>query len=645
MGRKARTPPPNTVPLSPDPLCLIAALDYLRRGWPSFPLCPGKHELSPPNHKCTEKRHGKAALVKWSPFQTRLPTEDELREWWKEWPYANVGIALGHAVSGLIGIDIDGPEGLEKLREMLGGDPPPTLGFLTPGGGARYFYRWPEGVAAPQRHIPTAGRALTIIGQGGYTVMPPSVHRTGGVYAWLKDRGPGEMEVARASEAMVACLRPSWEGKQRNSGGCLKPVPPPLVSGADWETRARAYCEACPVAVEGDDGDRKTFNVACGLAKTLGLDASQILRALVEWYNPRCTPQWSILHLIRKADEAYARHGGGAPVSRPMATKAPPVEPPAPARRSRPASSYSKKPMTWFLQPYVPRGMLTLVAGHPGTGKSSFAAHLISRSKSALILPGWEESFEIMTLPRLLANGVDLNNVHVLDHGDWRLPHARDRLLEEANAVGADFILFDPISSYIAEGTSENAPEAIRSALESAVDIAEKTGAAVVGVRHPGKDARNVMPGSREWRAVPRSIVELLFDPGPPLTRMIRLWKDSLGQDPRPRRYELIGEPGKPRKFTLCGEATREEAELACEVPDRHRRSQVERAKEMLELVLADGEIEAKDIFAIGEKERLKEWAIYQAASMLGVNRKRKESGVAHKCYWSLPAKESPPAT
>lgn len=634
----------TTVPLSDDPPCLTAAIEYLRRGWPCFPLCPGDHTLAPAGHKCTEKRHGKAALVKWAPYQERLPTEQQLREWWEDFPSANVGMALGDKVSGLIGVDIDGPEGRHLLLEILGGEPPPTLGFLTPGGGCRYFYRLPAGVSARTGHKKTLGRALTVIGQGGSTVMPPSVHRTGGVYSWPKGLGPDEMEIAPAPQALLDSLRPQWGGKQRNSNG-VTPCPPlPLVSGADWMKRASSYCDACPPAVEGDDGDLKTFNLACGLARSLGLTEEQILYSLETFYNPRCDPPWPTHLLKHKAEEAYKRHGGGPAVSRPMpnARPVPPVE--KPGTRSRPASSYRTKHVEWFLRPWVPMGMLTLVVGLPGTGKSSFSAHLLSQSKSAIILPGWEESFEIMTVPRLIANGVNLDRVHVLDRGDWRLPHARDRLVEEVEAVKADLVLFDPISSYLAEGGSENDGQFVRPVLEACVDVATQTNAAVVGVRHPGKNGTNLMVGSREWRALPRSIVELMYDPGPPATRLIRLYKDSLGQEPAPRRYDLIGEPGKPRRFIITGECTKEQAALVGEAPDRHKRSQVERAKEMLELVLKDGEVEAKDVFSIGEKERLKEWAVYLAASLLDVQRRREGQGMAQRCYWHLPtANEAPP--
>src|SRR5262245_19502748 len=75
--------------------CLEAALDYLRRGGPVLPLCPPDHLGVGKEHvkKCTSP--GKTPLIYWTEYQDRAPTEEEVRSWWKRWPYANVGVALG----------------------------------------------------------------------------------------------------------------------------------------------------------------------------------------------------------------------------------------------------------------------------------------------------------------------------------------------------------------------------------------------------------------------------------------------------------------------------------------------------------------------------------------------------------------------
>src|SRR6476646_3971140 len=92
-----------------------AALSYLSRGWASLALCPPNHRGVEEFHRATCQHPGKRPLGRWKEWQSRLPTEDELFAQWNSVPRANVGIVLGQ-VSGLVGIDVDGPEGEDLLK-------------------------------------------------------------------------------------------------------------------------------------------------------------------------------------------------------------------------------------------------------------------------------------------------------------------------------------------------------------------------------------------------------------------------------------------------------------------------------------------------------------------------------------------------
>jgi hypothetical protein len=120
-------------PINP---CLAAALEYLARGWSAIPLCPPDHDGVGVQHEEHCKKAGKTPLFPWKTYQERLPSERELRVYWNRCPRANVGVILGR-VSRLVGLDIDGPDAEELLRELSAGDVPPTLAFKTPGGGRR----------------------------------------------------------------------------------------------------------------------------------------------------------------------------------------------------------------------------------------------------------------------------------------------------------------------------------------------------------------------------------------------------------------------------------------------------------------------------------------------------------------------------
>jgi hypothetical protein len=170
--------------------CFEAALDYLGRGWCPVPVCPPDHVGVGREHGTKCKSPGKAPLVNWLEYQDRRPTRQEVEGWWHRWPTANVGILLGSA-SGLVGIDVDGPGGERKLLEMSAGELPDTLEFATPRPGRRLLYAIPPGVTGVYKSasFKADDGELKLMGLGAMTLMPPSRHRNGGVYAWRAAHG------------------------------------------------------------------------------------------------------------------------------------------------------------------------------------------------------------------------------------------------------------------------------------------------------------------------------------------------------------------------------------------------------------------------------------------------------------------------
>lgn len=166
--------------------CLEAALAYLGVGWCPIPLCPPDHIGVRKEHakSCPEKSHGKAPLVVGWPHFEQLPTEAEVRGWWKTWPNANVGVVMGR-LSGLVGLDIDDEAGELLLAEWSAEGMPVAGAFVTPGGGRRVLFRVPQGGGYRIRRQRAGDhQELRILAEGSQTVAPPSRHRTGGLYVW-----------------------------------------------------------------------------------------------------------------------------------------------------------------------------------------------------------------------------------------------------------------------------------------------------------------------------------------------------------------------------------------------------------------------------------------------------------------------------
>jgi hypothetical protein len=250
---------------------------------------------------------GKAPWGAWKEFQGRLPTEEELRRKWRDNPLLNVGVALG-PVSGLVGVDEDGPAGEESLAVLSGGDLPITLMFSSgrEDGGRRRLYAIPPGaqlrVTHPQGEQIAGG--VSLLGEGSQTVMPPSRHKSGRRYAWVPGLGPGEIDAALAPAWLVARMT---RAKAHDANGCAG--------------HGRLNGLAAPVGER--IGERKrnvTLTSLGGSMRRRGMDFEEVLAALLAVNERRCDPPLGAAEVeeiarsvcrYEAADSAFA--GGAAP--------------------------------------------------------------------------------------------------------------------------------------------------------------------------------------------------------------------------------------------------------------------------------------------------------------------------------------------
>lgn len=60
----------------------------------------------------------KTPYIKWEPYQKKMATPREIREWWSRWPEAMIGIVTGE-ISRILVIDCDSSEGYEAIQKLL----------------------------------------------------------------------------------------------------------------------------------------------------------------------------------------------------------------------------------------------------------------------------------------------------------------------------------------------------------------------------------------------------------------------------------------------------------------------------------------------------------------------------------------------
>lgn len=341
-----------------------AALSLAQQGWRVF-QCHSVHA----DGSCTCNdpscdRPGKHPVADTCPHGVLSSTTDPaiIQAWWAKHPTANIGGATG-ALSGRVVLDVDdGKGGYDTLSawELTHGPLPETPVSLTGGGGKHYFFDHP-GVSVTNRvrflgNVPGEETGVDWRGDGGYVVLPPSLHASGRRYTWEISSDPHDLPLA--------------------------PVPPDLLQ----EVLIKASAPGSPKGEPGEPigkGGRNQFLFESGSAfRGRGLSPDLIFLALKDLNQQRCVPPLPESEVRRTANSAadYTPdpfRGGSFPVE-PFAeldevmrpTVFDPVELKTLMREPRPVNQY-------LVEPYLILGGTSLWVAKPGVGKSTTIRTLI----------------------------------------------------------------------------------------------------------------------------------------------------------------------------------------------------------------------------------------------------------------------------
>lgn len=150
---------------------LEAALKYQEMGLSVIPIKP----------------KNKTPIIKWEEHQNRIAGSEEIKQWWRKTPNANIGIVTGKT-SGIFVVDLDkyDPEYSEDIFLQYFSDSLITPAVNTARGGQHIYFKYPD-----DSKITIGARSLPGIdhrGEGGYVVAPPSIGENGKPYTWSETR-------------------------------------------------------------------------------------------------------------------------------------------------------------------------------------------------------------------------------------------------------------------------------------------------------------------------------------------------------------------------------------------------------------------------------------------------------------------------
>lgn len=331
------------------------------------------------------------------------------------------------------------------------------------------------------------------------------------------------------------------------------------------------------------------------------------------------------------------------------------------------------KPVEWLWPGRIARGKVTIVCGDPGLGKSLFTvtlAAIVSRGfpwpvdgghapVGDTIIVSAEDAADDTIGPRLEAAEADVNRVAILEaivktnpdgtNGERMFSLKED--LEELASVLSEMpdpalVIIDPISAYLSGADSHNNAE-MRSLLAPLAALATRFNVAIVVVSHLNKNNNNTnalhrVMGSMAFVAAARAGYAVVRDKENPERRLVLPVKNNLASDLTGVAYSIMNTGNNvpviawekdavivPKDEILSGPASSE------------KRTETDKAKELLVWELTDGPKTAEHMLQAGEKEGFSYKTMRLAREQLGVEPEKEKGVVNGSWLWELPENKS----
>lgn len=287
------------------------ALFWASQGIPVFPLhevyngictCSCTKKCKNGSHKCGSECESKGKHPRWNRDDLPRGVENattgflQIRAWWRCWSTANIGGAMGRE-NQLVALDFDPKNGgdlsLSDLIDAHGDGWLDTLTMKTGSGGFHFLFQYPAAQVL-RNSASEVGPGVDTRGEGGYIVLPPSIHASGNLYQVfravpVKPCPEWLLEVFRVKQTRPKVVNFQVERERRVTGGSI------IVEG---QRNERLFRVGCAMWGGGEVSNR-----------------ADLFQKMMEANLARVSPPLDSSEVWRIAESISGRYALGVPIS------------------------------------------------------------------------------------------------------------------------------------------------------------------------------------------------------------------------------------------------------------------------------------------------------------------------------------------
>jgi len=325
--------------------------------------------------------------------------------------------------------------------------------------------------------------------------------------------------------------------------------------------------------------------------------------------------------------------------------------------------------VTWLWPGRFPRGKLVLLDGDPGLSKSMFSLAvavsvmtgrpLLDGAKpeatGGVVLLSAEDDLRDTINPRLVAAGAPPSQqvpmIHVpstkADGGQFSLASADDRFELEVmiSRVDAKLVIIDPLNAYLGDKVDSHNDQKIRQVLGPLSEIANRTGAVVLCLRHLAKSGGSKAMyrgmGSIGYTAAARANFFVAEHPEEKETFVIAASKFNLGPKPPSLKYKLalakVQGISKPVPYVAGGEPcdlTANDLAASQSKETENGDGKLSQAKFFIQKMLDEGPVPSKKMENDAHREGISPMTLRRARDEMKVETYPDTDAKGKKQYW-----------